>query len=133
MDYSKVTMLEYQWKKKAVLDSVGRIEEMCHGIQCESCPFYVDSCKVSEISEIENPLEAIKIVMDYEIPVNWSKVKIDTPILVNDDKGEKWFKRHFAKYENGLVWAFNNGFTSWTGKQDNVNSWEYARLAESEE
>ena len=121
MDYSKVTFAEYQAKKKAILNSLGR----------------ADNCKVSEISEIENPLETIKIVMDYElpyeIPVDWSKVEVNTPILVKDDKRDEWVKRHFAKYENSLVWAFNNGFTSWAGKQGNVNSWNYAKLAENEE
>ena len=133
MDYSKVTFAEYQTKKKAIFDSLGREEDICDGVICNECPFSNSTYCCSEHTELENPIEAIKLVMDYEIPANRSKVKIDTPIWVRDYDTENWRKRHFAKYENGLVWTFNNGFTSWTGKQNNINSWDYARLAESEE
>lgn len=69
---------------------------------------------------------------DYEEPEpDWSKVEVDTPILVMDRENEEWVKRHFAKYEDGHVYAWFDGGTSWTEYCTSV--WEYARLAESEE
>ena len=44
--------------------------------------------------------------------VDWSKVAVDTPILV---KQKVELKRHFAKFENGFVYYYDNGRTSWTG------------------
>ena len=35
--------------------------------------------------------------------VDWTKVKVDTPILVKSCEGETWKKRYFAKYKNGTV------------------------------
>ena len=43
----------------------------------------------------------------------------------------KWQKRHFAKYENGIIYAWNNGETSWT--TEGMVDWKYAKLAEDEE
>ena len=65
-----------------------------------------------------------------EPPVDWSKVSVDTPILVRFSGDNKdWVKRHFARYDNGHVRAWINGTTSWTanGKSD---TWTYAKLAE---
>lgn len=72
---------------------------------------------------------------DYEEPkepeIDWSKVEVDTPILVRDDESDKWLKRYFAKYEGGVVYTWNFGRTSWT--EDCMTEWNYAKLAESEE
>ena len=53
---------------------------------------------------------------------------VDTPILVKNSKNDCWHERHFAKYVNGRVYAWNDGKTSWT--EDGVIAWEYAKLAE---
>ena len=68
-----------------------------------------------------------------EPPVDWSKVAVDTPILVRDSREEAWRKRHFAKYENGMVYAWSWGKTSWSAHRSNVVGWKMAKLAESEE
>lgn len=63
--------------------------------------------------------------------VDWSKVKVDTPILVRSYKSTKWVKRHFAFFKNEKVYTWDDGLTSWTC--DDVNnsmSWECAKLAE---
>lgn len=63
--------------------------------------------------------------------VDWSKVKVDTPILVSFD-GCNWFKEYFAKVQNDTVYAFDGGATSWSvsNKKYCVTSWRYAKLAE---
>ena len=69
--------------------------------------------------------------MNFEEIINdidWSKVPVDTKILVSDNK-ETWYKRYFAKYENEKIYAWGNGKTSFTAKYNNdVISWKYAKL-----
>lgn len=79
-----------------------------------------------------NLLTTIWLMEEYEEPeVDWSKVEVDTPILVRSTKNEEWSKRYFAKYENGYVHAWIGGCTSWS--EENAAAWRYAKLAESEE
>ena len=104
----------------------GRLEA-CTG-QCSCCQFdkggpdCAENCKKWLFSECKEP------------EVDWSKVKVDTPILVKDTLKSEWIKRYFAKYENGKVYVWKEGKTSWTSlNEHDVNSWKYAKLAESEE
>ena len=78
-------------------------------------------------------LQTVWLMKEYVGPqVDWSKVEVDTPILVRDFEGSDWFRRHFAKYENGTVYAWDGGDTRWSGG-DVITDWKYAKLAESEE
>ena len=63
-----------------------------------------------------------------ETEIDWSKVPMDTPIYVRDGKNQEWIPRHFAKYENGTVYAFTQGHTSFT-KKDDCFPFDYAKLA----
>ena len=67
-----------------------------------------------------------------EPKVDWSKVEVDTPILVRDYETQNWTRRYFAKYEDESVYAWDRGNTSWTSNSC-MTEWEYAKLAESEE
>ena len=102
----------------------------CAKIKCEDCDYgKSDSCGGSEYKFRE------WLNSEYvEPPVDWSKVEVDTPILVRDSEKESWRKRHFAKYENGIVYAWGNGTTSWGAfSSDSLVNWKMAKLAESEE
>ena len=66
-----------------------------------------------------------------EPKVDWSGVEVDTPILVKDREDGDWLKRYFAKYEDGYVYAWGNGCTSWNA--DNTYAWNHTKLAEGEE
>ena len=69
-----------------------------------------------------------------EPPVDWSKVAVDTPILVRDREKEAWRKRHFAKYENGNVYTWLGGSTSWSAdNSSDIVGWGMAKLVEGEE
>lgn len=62
--------------------------------------------------------------------VDWSKVKVDTPVLVSSN-GIKWHKRYFAKADYLDVYVWNNGATSWSAENSNdTNSWNHIKLAE---
>ena len=77
-------------------------------------------------------LQAIWLLEDYEEPeIDWSKIEVNTPVLVKDKENEEWKKRHFAKYEFGRVYVWNNGSTSWSACH--MYDYKYAKLAESEE
>ena len=93
--------------------------DICGDITCEQC----------------NVLQTIWLLEEYEEPeVDWSKVKVDTPILVRNGEDQAWLRRHFAKYENGLVYSWCDGCTRWTAYRSKyVTKWKYAKLAESEE
>lgn len=63
--------------------------------------------------------------------VDWSKVAVDTPILVKDDYDDKWEKAYFAKYEDEMIYAWNNGRTSFSARdKDDTFIWDHAKLAE---
>lgn len=67
---------------------------------------------------------------DFEECVDWSKVPVDTKILVSCD-GEEWSRRHFAKYEDGTVYAWKNGKTSFSVEsEDYKTECDYAKLYE---
>lgn len=70
-------------------------------------------------------------IAEYLGIVDWSKVKVDTPILVSFD-GCNWVKKYFAKVQNNTVYAFDNGATSWSVSNVEycVTPWIYAKLAE---
>ena len=66
---------------------------------------------------------------EYTEPeVDWSKVVVDTPILVRDSENQSWKKRYFARFESGLVCTWINGRTSWSTLF--IEAWRYAKLAE---
>lgn len=98
-------------------------KDSCGSLACGACYMLQTIWLLEEYEEPEEPEEP---------EVDWSKVEVDTPILVRDFEGSDWFRRHFAKYENGTVYAWDGGDTSWSGG-DIMTMWKYAKLAESEE
>ena len=70
-------------------------------------------------------------ISEYIGIVDWSKVEVDTPILVKDDCDDKWEKAYFAKYEDEMVYAWNNGRTSFSARnKEDTFIWDRAKLAE---
>ena len=77
-------------------------------------------------------LQMMWLLDDYEEPeTDWSKVAVDTPILVRDSKTGNWIKRYFAKFKDGKVHAWFYGRTSWTSENE-PKDWTYTKLAEQE-
>ena len=88
----------------------------CNGVDCQMCFM----------------LQLLWMLEDYKEPeTDWSKVAVDTPILVRQTKDGEWLRRHFAKYEDGIVYTWKDSHTSWT--EDCMTGWDYGKLAESEE
>lgn len=60
--------------------------------------------------------------------IDWSKVRVDTPILVSQNKVD-WKPRYFARYTNGIVETWLCGCTSWSIDSANDTCiWKYAKL-----
>ena len=100
-----------------------------YGIMCDECLFnnHSFSCSYDAINWLFSEYKEEK-------EIDWSKVKVDTPILVRDFEKAAWERRYFAGFKDGEVYAWNGGLTSWTADDEkNVCIWKYAKLAESEE
>lgn len=100
----------------------------CAEVRCSECGFYISnySCKHKMLEWLDSEY--------VEPPVDWSKVAVDTPILVKDVKSGEWNRGYFAMYENGTVFTWYHGATSWSAEgESDIASWKFAKLAESEE
>ena len=126
-------MLNREKYAKEILDIACSVEAIalwrgkicsCDDIRCDMCDFYSSDCN-ERIKEWANSEYA-------EPPVDWSMVPVDTPILVRSAEEHAWIHRYFAKYENGSVYAWTDGRTSWSDGK-NMTMWGRAKLAESEE
>lgn len=95
-------------------------------------PVIRKGCECLSSCEQCRMLQNIWLLEEYEEPeVDWSKVEVDTPILVKDFQNYNWVKGYFAKYDDGRVWTWYGGKTSWNATS--MCAWKYAKLAESEE
>jgi hypothetical protein len=65
------------------------------------------------------------LVSEYS---SWSDVAVDTKVYVKPSSANVWTPRHFCKFEEGKVYAFVEGKTSFI--TDSSTSWDDAKLAE---
>ena len=89
--------------------------------------------KLEEIKEEECP---------YELPDGWKWERLGniaevvsggTPSSkVKEYYNGRWVKRYFAKYEDGKIYAWDNGSTSWSADNasNRCSNWDCAKLAE---
>ncbi len=89
-----------------------------------------DNCSDMPCSRCQM-LQTLWLLEDCEeSEVDWNEVEVDTPLLVRNYKNGEWYKRYFAKYEDGKVYTWINGRTSWN--ETGIYAWNYAKLAEPE-
>lgn len=70
-------------------------------------------------------------IADHIDIVDWSTVKVDTPVLVKSVEDGEWKRRYFAGYDSGHVYTWDGGATSWSTDNDNqISWWDYAKLSE---
>ena len=104
----------------------------CQDIPCECCYLRLkmgsrcdDACKEWCESEYVEP------------QIDWSKVPVDTPILVRNDESGKWLRIYYSGVFMGdRVYAWKEGRDSWSAyKNPNkyATEWKYAKLAEDGE
>lgn len=108
---------------RVAIDRRTKKVQSCSEVTCWNCVFYNGDVSCSA-------LLMLWLYEEYEEPtVDWSKVPVDTKVLVSDD-GEEWHKQHFAKRKRDGFYTWYDGATSWT--TDLIEAWEYAKLAEEE-
>ena len=121
---SEIDKITRMGRMVAVEEKTGKITS-CNQITCLQCMF--DSCSAGNCDAAALAWADAEYI---EPNVNWYKVAIDTPIMVSSNNID-WYCRHFAKYENGKVYAWHDGLTSFTiYNNDFVTWWLYAKLAE---
>lgn len=96
----------------------------CTEIRCRECKFEMSGIPCGSLRKQWCNEEYT------EPPIDWSKVPVDTPILVKDSHDDEWLHRHFAKFEDGVVYAWDDGKTSWNLSSLGKVDWKYAKLAE---
>lgn len=132
-NYKDVTLVDYMKKKKEMFKSLGSVSGRCCVGICEKCGFRnkVSDCDTCHDWEMNHPEEAARIVMEYEPEVDWRKVPVDAKVLVRNSEEAKWCRRHFAKFEDGKVYVFPFGETSYTSNHDPIG-YVYAKLYKEE-
>lgn len=82
---------------------------------------------LSDIFESTNYIDIAKALNK----VDWSTVKVDTPVLVSSCEDGQWTRRYFAGYNDGKVYTWDGGATSWSTDDENqISWWNYAKLSE---
>ena len=83
------------------------------------------------INDYYNLKQLVDLQFNKVYVVDWSKVEVDTKILVSIDN-KRWYKRYFAKFEDGKIYTFANGTTSFSYNYRELVPWNYAKLYEEE-
>lgn len=98
----------------------------CADINCDECLFRGSEDANCSQKAFEWAEEEYK-----EPEIDWSKVPVDTPVLVSN-YGINWVRRHFAKVTSlGTIWVYSGGKTSWSVDTMNpIIGYKYAKLAE---
>ena len=86
---------------------------------------------------LTNEEYGLDIVSEWTEPHPAESWEVDKKILVSDD-GQIWAKRHFSKFENGAVYTWPSGLTSWSNTSvfpsfEDDMAWKFAKPAEEEE
>ena len=68
------------------------------------------------------------LLWSIEDKIDWNKVEVDTKVLVRNKPDDNWLKRYFAKYEDGKVYVFKDGRTSWNN--EGIIHWQETKLWE---
>lgn len=109
------------------VDKKGEMHK-CENLRCRDCIFV--KSEVSDHYCTEKTKEWSE--QEYVEPlVDWSKVPVDTKVYVRDSDSDPWKPRYFAKFEDGKIFTWINGATSFSANNfDDVVWWIQGKLAE---
>lgn len=94
----------------------------CDDAQCSECKLYYCNSCARGFAKWANS--------EYKEPeIDWSKVPVDTPIIVWDNGCSIRNKRHFASFRYDKFCAWGNGATSYTA-DNQMSAWDNAEIAE---
>lgn len=125
-----------------VIEGMVYIKTMKHTlVPCETLWDFLEDYENDLTSKNSSSLDIVRIFDNEEkmiwsiFQIDWSKVPVDTKVLVKNSENGGWEKRHFAGFINGEVATFSNGMTSWSTLRPNnpiLVSWKYAKLVPEE-
>ena len=104
----------------------------CKGLACSICLFFGEynentSCYSNTIKWL-----VAEYVEPVEPEIDWSKVPIDTAVLISVDN-KNWFNRYFAGVnEKGQPTVFCYEATQWSNGYEEPCHFKYIKLAEVE-
>lgn len=121
-------MKNYEKYKDFVIDNIK------NSVPCELAKkvYGTDKCFFRQCSECAE-FVAKWLDEEYKPNIDWSKVPVDTPVIVKERSGLER-KRHFSRYKEGCIEpfvCFNDGKTSFTA--DFTTDWNNCRLAHQED
>lgn len=102
----------------------------CEHLSCELCLFFGGVCGENRLKWLDQP------AFDPEKDIDWSKVPVDTPVLVwNRDTGTEC-RRHFCELKGAEPYIFRTfaiGKTSWTAYECDRSDWKHCKLYRQED
>lgn len=103
------------------VDKYGKIFDCTNSCPVD-CIFRIDTCRQDRLKWLQQ---------EYKEPkVDWSKVEVDTPILVRNFMDDGWEIRYFAGIIGGKVHTFDKDEVS--DDYTKILPWRYAKLVEQE-
>lgn len=116
--------------KRNIFALVKGVPKLCKETPCWSCDCsYLNKGNMCMMDERSNAFKLWLKEEYIEPPIDWTKVKVDTPILVkNSNDSNTWVCRYFAEYKDGVIYTWSDGRTSWTA-HGNMSAWKYAKLS----
>lgn len=125
--YKKIIDLILERGKDIAFNKKTKEVLLCYDLDCEDCLFHRNTgdsyCSVNAMKWL---------IAEYKEEVDWSKVPVDTPVLVSND-GDFWLNRYFAGVDDeGKPFVFPDGRTSWSNTRCSRmwTSYKYIELAE---
>lgn len=103
----------------------------CRKVSCAQCLFYGQgSCEIAKKKWLDQP------AIDWDKDIDWKKVPVNTPVLVNLNPDEE-IRRYFFCKENDdeptTYRTFANGKTSWTAGETEYAYWPHCKLYRPED
>ena len=105
----------------------------CARTNCSNC-FFNKSCGESCTEKRKKWLD--QPALDPEKDIDWSKVPIDTPVIVwnSDNCSDNCsYNRYFSGIKNGHFSAYTDGCTSWSSITGQICYWYHCKLYRPED
>ena len=98
----------------------------CEHLSCELCLFFGGVCGENRLKWLDQP------AFDPEKDIDWSKVPVDTPVLVWNFE-DRLYKRYFSGIKNECFGAYVGGCTSWSTTDNKIYYWFHCNLYRPED
>lgn len=121
-------------KAEAINRWIRSANACCNAHSCNDCPLVGkgDRGGYCRWEAGDMTQEQVDLIAAYARPVDWSKVPVDTKVIVWDNVEHK-YRRHFAKYENGEIFTYMGGATSWSCEPDQMVRWQHGEIAQEDD